>query len=950
MASFVENVNKVAALIPAESVDLGVVADNIDNINLLKPVITDLQSIVNNVVPNIAEILLADDNAATATTKAGEASTSASQALGYRNEALGFRNEAEAFNESKAFVVDTVEDLLTIPSSYVTAVVRDLNRGGTFIWSPTGTANGGTVFAGATGYWVRQYSGAVNVKWFGAKGDGTNELTIFQNIANSIKDGDSLYIPAGTYKGGTESSDDDLYYMIITKHSIEIFGDGDSTIFNVPIKVRGSVSEPVNVGGTSFGSGDEKIYLANSLGLADRDWVQLWGVCHPFSGDAGDYQLGGYNPTKQQLYDARFGEFLQVRDIVSSTEIDVMSPVIYPKYQNSTSGLTTTISGVTSAQVVKVSFVNGFSISNMKFTTTSTSFDRLNFNYVRNIDISNITFDVLNNEDGRWIRTTSCIDVTISNCIFNRDITDYTGGSSWNSVIIGGGSQNALITNCSFYNEAQTVDFTNGIVEMPTSFVGEYLSYTNTAITGCSFNNCSDSGTWHPGGYISSYTNNNIVGGNGLRLRSRKNIVSGNSFSTETECLSVSAFYYDTLITNNVFTKPYFSNTIKNNADWTAILFSNWSSETNNGNVMDRVKVSSNIFTNQSSGVAYAVRIRNYGNGVNPISLLSMTTMEKLGVADIEFSYNLLNSCSILIERYNSGLNIISNNFMNTISGNAYIEYSLDTGGGRIVDNFFEYSGTHLILPPSQFSTSFKAFTISLNKTRGTFNVINTLGVAKYNDTLTMMDSIIQDKITTSDGGGLEARRVSGDATLYLDARPLNGTGAANVIINNQANTTGVKRLYNYGIFYNDGHISPLVDNTHKIGQATYRWSVIYAGTGTINTSDDREKTYIDITEAEKQVAVELKANMKKFKFNDAIESKGEKARTHFGTSAQTVKSIFEKYGLNGFDYAILCYDEWEEQEEVKDEEGNIIEPYRPAGDRYGIRYEELLCFIISAM
>lgn len=74
------------------------------------------------------------------------------------------------------------------------------------------------------------------------------------------------------------------------------------------------------------------------------------------------------------------------------------------------------------------------------------------------------------------------------------------------------------------------------------------------------------------------------------------------------------------------------------------------------------------------------------------------------------------------------------------------------------------------------------------------------------------------------------------------------------------------------------------------------------------------------------------------------------KARIHFGTSAQTVKSIFEKYGLNGFDYAILCYDEWEEQEEETDEEGIITQPYRPSGNRYGIRYEELLCFIISAM
>lgn len=142
----------------------------------------------------------------------------------------------------------------------------------------------------------------------------------------------------------------------------------------------------------------------------------------------------------------------------------------------------------------------------------------------------------------------------------------------------------------------------------------------------------------------------------------------------------------------------------------------------------------------------------------------------------------------------------------------------------------------------------------------------------------------------------------------------------------------------------------PSADNTLPLGKASNKWSVVYAGTATINTSDDREKTYLDITEAERLVAIELKENMKKFKFNNAIESKGEKARIHFGASAQTVKSIFEKHGLIAEDYSILCYDEWEEQVEIKDEEGNIIQAYTPSGNRYGLRYEELLCFIISAI
>jgi hypothetical protein len=135
-----------------------------------------------------------------------------------------------------------------------------------------------------------------------------------------------------------------------------------------------------------------------------------------------------------------------------------------------------------------------------------------------------------------------------------------------------------------------------------------------------------------------------------------------------------------------------------------------------------------------------------------------------------------------------------------------------------------------------------------------------------------------------------------------------------------------------------------LGDGVCALGQSGNRWSVIYAATGTINTSDDREKTYLDITEVEKAVALELKQNMRKFKWNDAVEVKGEDARIHFGTSAQTVKSIFEKHGLVAENYGLLCYDEWEQE---VDEEGNVIVE---AGNRYGIRYEELLCFIMSAI
>ncbi len=153
----------------------------------------------------------------------------------------------------------------------------------------------------------------------------------------------------------------------------------------------------------------------------------------------------------------------------------------------------------------------------------------------------------------------------------------------------------------------------------------------------------------------------------------------------------------------------------------------------------------------------------------------------------------------------------------------------------------------------------------------------------------------------------------------------------------------------------------PSGDNTQPIGLAGQRWSVVYAGTGAINTSDAREKQDIaDLDAVEKRVAVALKGLVRKFRFNDAVQAKGDAARIHVGVVAQEVIAAFEAQGLDANRYAIVCYDEWEARAEefipeVVDENGLVISPGRyspaiPAGNRYGVRYEELLAFIISAL
>ena len=149
----------------------------------------------------------------------------------------------------------------------------------------------------------------------------------------------------------------------------------------------------------------------------------------------------------------------------------------------------------------------------------------------------------------------------------------------------------------------------------------------------------------------------------------------------------------------------------------------------------------------------------------------------------------------------------------------------------------------------------------------------------------------------------------------------------------------------------NTGFFRPTTDNTANLGGASNRWATVYAGTGAINTSDEREKQDLaGLDAAEKRVAVALKGMVKKFRFKDAVQAKGNAARIHVGVIAQEVISAFQAEGLDPMRYAIVCYDEWDAADEIVSEDGSVISPARAAGNRYGVRYEELLAFIIAAL
>jgi len=173
------------------------------------------------------------------------------------------------------------------------------------------------------------------------------------------------------------------------------------------------------------------------------------------------------------------------------------------------------------------------------------------------------------------------------------------------------------------------------------------------------------------------------------------------------------------------------------------------------------------------------------------------------------------------------------------------------------------------------------------------------------------------------------------------------GTGIA--FYGSSVDTNGYN-LYN-------SYFGPNVDNVSALGQAGQRWSVVYAATGSINTSDEREKKWRGgLTEAEFAAGKAIFAELGGFQFLASIAEKGEaRARLHWGARAQQVAAILEAQGLNPAAYAFICHDAWDEIAAMPAEmDGEEIVrpaiPARPAGDRWGLRYEELIVFLLAVL
>ena len=154
---------------------------------------------------------------------------------------------------------------------------------------------------------------------------------------------------------------------------------------------------------------------------------------------------------------------------------------------------------------------------------------------------------------------------------------------------------------------------------------------------------------------------------------------------------------------------------------------------------------------------------------------------------------------------------------------------------------------------------------------------------------------------------------------------------------------------------------------TMNLGDSSRIWKNVYATNTAIQTSDKNLKQDISsLDDAERKVAFKLKDMVKKFRWIESVEKKGEDARIHVGFIAQEVEQAFSEEGLDARRYSLFCIDkiyevfrdgvsldrtqaqnEWfeKESEDETDEGITYVEK-----EKYSLRLSEVLAFIISAL
>ena len=325
----------------------------------------------------------------------------------------------------------------------------------------------------------------------------------------------------------------------------------------------------------------------------------------------------------------------------------------------------------------------------------------------------------------------------------------------------------------------------------------------------------------------------------------------------------------------------------------------------------------------------------------------------------------------------------ITNNTSGSASGRGLIQYINDGGTNAIFDN--QGSGSGGIFQFMQAGT--ERVRLDAN---GNFMVKKT--AVNFQTAGFQVEQSSGETVATRAGGTpLLANRLTNDGEvigIYRGSTNIGGiksNGGVTIDIDGGGDRVGLAFTGDSYLPRKNGSLS---DDTNSIGDGSRRLDNIFATNSSINTSDKNEKQDIEeLTDAEKRVAVVAKGLMRKYRWKSRVAQKGDKARTHFGIIAQDLQDAFTAESLDASKYAMFTSNTWWTKEitvdaveakdavykEVTDEDGGktteLVSAEIIAKDAYtyidtkqetttgytektrlGVRYNELLAFIISAI
>ena len=145
--------------------------------------------------------------------------------------------------------------------------------------------------------------------------------------------------------------------------------------------------------------------------------------------------------------------------------------------------------------------------------------------------------------------------------------------------------------------------------------------------------------------------------------------------------------------------------------------------------------------------------------------------------------------------------------------------------------------------------------------------------------------------------------------------RQVIGSNGGNVTINNRLQLTGTQYPQIYGngtslqlgvdtnaavgVVLQGGVFREAGDGSLNLGNGSHRWEVVYAKTGSINTSDRNEKNTIADIDPEQAEKLIMGLKPSTFKFND-----GTSGRTHWGLISQDIEELLPQIGMSDLDFA----------------------------------------------